>query len=192
MPVQIKASPKLRDAAPRKDQAQSGKPKFVLQDRVQAPPSKGGGATRILKVAFVLLLLGLGAQAILSKIQGPDPHYLTAKKLVTDYEFGKPKQVRNYEHAAYHQALAELDLVDPDSESAGPAEAMRIELERKITAFREQQRKINERLSSARVRSKKKKAAEAQARLHSLLVPKTEMPECELEEGDDLYGGHKH
>jgi hypothetical protein len=146
----------------------------------------------ILKSAFVLFLLAVGANAIWSKLQGPDPHFLTAKKLVLDYEYGKPKSTRNYEHVAYHQALAELAQVDPDSKSADPAETMRIELEQNIAAFREQQKKINEQLSSARIKSRRKKQLEAEARLHSQLVPKTEFPECELEEAAGSNEGHKH
>ena len=192
MSAKFRTAPKLRDAKPRGDKSQANKPKFVVRDRAQGPPPKSGGATRILKVGFVLLLLGLGANAIWSKIQGPDPHFLTAKKLVLDYEYGKPMKSRNYEHGAYHQALAELTLVNPKSQSAEPAETMRAELERNIAAFREQQEKINKQLSSARVKSRKKKTLEAQSRLHSQLVPKTEFPECELEEEGDPSGGHKH
>jgi len=192
MSVQIKASPKIRNTKSRAPKAQDGKPKFVVQNRVEAPPPRRGAATRILKTAFVLFLLAAGINALWSKIQGPDPHFLTAKKLVLDYEYGKPISSRNYEHVAYHQALAELAQVNPKSKSADPADALRIELERNISAFREQQEKINQRLSTARVKNRKKKQLEAQARLHSQLVPKTEFPECEGEDLSDPNGGHGH
>jgi len=191
MPVSYKASPKLRDARPRPDTTQPAKAKFVLQDRAQAA-SPSGGATRILRVAFVLLLMGLGAHAMWSKMQGPDPHYLKAKKLVLDYEYGKPMSARNYGHATYRQALAELALVHPQSRSAEPARAMKMELEQNIATFRKQQKKIGEQLSSARVKIRERRELEVEARMQSLMSPKTEMPECELEEGDDLYGGHAH
>jgi hypothetical protein len=192
MAVQIKASPKLRDATLRAPKTQPDKPKFVVQNRAEAPPPRRGVATRILKAAFVLFLLAAGANALWSKIQGPDPHFLTAKKLVLDYEYGKPISSRNYEHVAYHQALAELSQVNPKSQSAEPAETMHIELERNIAAFREQQEKINKQLSTTRVKSRKKKQIEAQARLHSQLVPKTEFPECEEEGMGNTGGEHKH
>ena len=192
MSVQIKASPKIRNTKSRAPKAQDGKPKFVVQNRVEAPPPRRGAATRILKTAFVLLLLAAGINALWSKIQGPDPHFLTAKKLVLDYEYGKPISSRNYEHVAYHQALAELAQVNPKSKSADPADALRIELERNISAFREQQEKINQRLSTARVKNRKKKQLEAQARLHSQLVPQTDFPECEGEELGNPNGEHGH
>ena len=192
MAVQIKASPKIRGAKARDPKPQPGKPRFVVQHAVQGPPPLRGAATRILKTAFVLLLLALGVNALWSKIQAPDQHFLTAKKLVLDYEYGKPISSRNYEHVAYHQALAELALVRPKSKSAEPAQTMRIELERNIAAFREQQEKLNQQLSSARVKSRKKKQLEAQARLHSQLIPRTEFPECELEEEGNSGGKHTH
>jgi hypothetical protein len=192
MAVQIKASPKIRVSKSRAPKAQDAKPKFVVQNRAEAPPPRRGAATRILKTAFVLFLLAAGANALWSKIQGPDPHFLTAKKLVLDYEYGKPISSRNYEHVAYHQALAELSQVNPKSQSAEPAETMHIELERNIAAFREQQEKINKQLSTTRVKSRKKKQIEAQARLHSQLVPQTEFPECEEEGMGNTGGEHKH
>ena len=192
MSFQFVASPKIREAKPRERKPQAAKPKIVLQKRVQAPPPRQGAATRILKVAFVLFLLAAGVNALWSRIQGPDPHFLTARKLVLDYEYGRPTSSRNYEHVAYHQALAELDQVHPKSQSAEPARTMRIELERQISAFREQQGKINKQFAATRVKNRRKTDIEAQARLHSQLVPKTESPECELEEGGDSGGGHKH
>ena len=192
MAVRIKASPKLRDAKPRDSKQEPATARFVVRDRAQAQPARGGAATRILKVAFVLFLLALGANALWSKIQAPDPHYLTARKLMLDYEFCKPKKSRKYEHPAYHQALAELGLVNPKSVSAEPAQTLRIELERDITAFREQQKRINEQLSSARVKTSKKKQIEAQARLHSLVLPQTDFPECEFEEEGSSGGEHAH
>ena len=192
MAVRIKASPKLRDAKPRDPKQQPAKARFVVRDRAQGEPTRGGAATRILKVAFVLFLLALGANALWSKIQAPDPHFLTARKLLLDYEFGKPKKARNYEHPTYHQALAELVLVNPRSMSAEPAQTLRIELERNITTFREQQKRINEQLSAARVKTRKKKQSEVQARLHSLVLPQTDFPECEFEEEGNSGGAHTH
>ena len=192
MGLKIESSPKIRASKRGAPGDKPGKPKFVVQNRAEAPPPRRGAATRILKTVFVLFLLAVGANALWSKIQGPDPHFLTAKKLVLDYEYGKPISSRNYEHVAYHQALAELAQVNPKSKSAEPAETLRIELERNIAAFREQQEKINNQLSAARVKSRKKKQLETQARLHSQLVPKTEFPECEEEGMGGSGEGHKH
>jgi hypothetical protein len=193
MPVLIRSSPKIREAKPSQPgKPNAAKPKFVVRSRVEPPRKSSGGATFILTVAFVLGLLGLGAHAIWSHIQGPDPHYLKAQQLVRDYEYGKPKQTRNYEHQNYREALAELALVDPDSKSAAPAQALRIEIERNITKFREQQERINRQFSAVRAKNRKRRNLEAQARMHGLMAPQTEFPECEFEEHGNEQNDHAH
>ena len=68
--------------------------------------------TSLTALRFAVALLAVGVTVVLA-----------ARKLVDDYEFGKPEASRNYEHSAYVQALEELALVDPDSKSAEDADA---------------------------------------------------------------------
>jgi hypothetical protein len=193
MPVLIQPSPKIRKARPRQPETPAAtQPRFVVQPRVESARRRSGGATRILKAAFVLGVLGLGIHALWSQLQGPDPHYLKAQQLVTDYEFGKPRESRNYDHANYREALAELALVDPDSRSADPAEALRIELERNIAEFRERQERLDRQLLAARAKSQRRRDLEQQARLRNLMAPQIEFPECQLEEGAIDHEKHDH
>ena len=52
MAVKIRASPRIRDARPQDRGPQPAKPRIVVRDGVEKPPSPSGGATRILKVTF--------------------------------------------------------------------------------------------------------------------------------------------
>ena len=154
---------------------------FMVRDKPEseAPPPTGA-ATRILKGVIVIIALLAGSLALWSATRGPDPHYIKARKMVTDYEFGKPLQLTNYEHPIYGEALGELALVDRDSISAEPAEALRVEIERNIEEFRLQQMRLSVRLEETRSKKQKREAREFQVRAYTKLIPfdHEDHPEC--------------
>jgi len=179
MNIRIRSSPAIRRKSP--DQQAPPRHGFTVRDKVETEaPSPVGGATRILKGAIVILVLLAGSLALWSATQGPDPHYTKARTLVTDYEFGKPQQLTNYEHPVYDEALGELAQVDPDSISAEPAEALRIEIERNIEEFRRHQARIASRLHENNSKKQKREAREFQVRAYTKLIPfdHEDHPEC--------------
>jgi hypothetical protein len=191
MAMKIKSSPKLRDRKP--ESAKEPEHRFVVSDSSDSDKPGRVGATTILKVGIGAIVLLVGSLAIFSAMEGPDPHYLTARKLVHDYEFGKPVESRNYDHRIYGDALEELDLVDPRSKSAEAADALRIEIERGMTEFRDRQAAIEDGLKQARVKNGRRKAIEFEARERNRNFPRVEFPECDEEElGGHEEKGHVH
>ena len=179
MSLRIRSSPAIHS---RKQTSHEPDSRFKVSDKVDSesrPPA--GGATRILKVAFVIIVLLAGSLALWSAMRGPDPHYVTAKRLVTDYEYGKPKQLMNYEHPVYDEALGELALVDRNSPSAPAAEALKVEIERNIEEFRLHQARIADRLGQTRSKKQEREEQEFQTRAYSKLIPfdHEDHPECE-------------
>jgi len=191
MAMQIKSSPKLRGRKDEKDTLPEHR--FVVRDTADSDRPRRIGATAILKVAIGAIVFLVGGLAILSAMKGPDPHYLTAKKLVHDYEFGKPLESRNYEHRIYGDALDELVLVNPKSKSAEAAESLQVEIERGIADFRRRQAALEENLKQARAKKRKRETIEFEARNRSRDFPQIEYPECEEEElGVKKEAGHAH
>ena len=179
MSLRIRSSPAIRRKNP--DQQTPPRHGFTVRDKPEPETrSPVGRATRILKGAIVIIALLAGSLALWSATRGPDPHYIKARKMVTDYEFGKPLQLTNYEHPIYGEALGELALVDRDSISAEPAEALRVEIERNIEEFRLRQMRLSVRLDETRSKKQKREAREFQVRAYTKLIPfdHEDHPEC--------------
>jgi len=181
MSFQIRSSPKLRERKPQEPPETSHR--FVVRDTAESERSpRRVGATGILKGAITAIVLLVVALALFSAMQGPDPHYLAARKLVHDYEFGKPVAVRNYEYRIYGDAMDELALVNPRSNSAEAAESLRTEIERGIADFRRRQAKIQQKLDLARSKKQRRETEERHARLAARALPEVDYPECDYEE----------
>jgi hypothetical protein len=179
--MHIEGSPRIRPhgksggAAPGSRRRRSG------TDRRKGVPSRQLWAFNV----AVVLVVGLAAAKFVSSYNNqPDPHYVTARDLVEQYEFGRPSPVRNYEHNIYKTALNELSLVDPDSVSAVPAHELRSLLEKNIADFRAARQDKRQRESENQRKVAMRAAAHHQARTRSRLTPEPTY-EVECGEGSD-------
>lgn len=80
----------------------------------------------------------------------PDPDYLRAVKLVSDFELAKSPDAINYLDTIYTEALGDLERVDPTSISAGLASALTVDIRRKQNAFVDRMRANQARIDAER------------------------------------------
>lgn len=145
-------------------------------------------------VAGIILLVVGSAFAVFFKKDTVDPHFERAKLVLERYELGKPEESRDYEHAAYTEALAELALVDRASTSAPPADALVEEIRRQVAR---QQARVRARSVEMQARQQiQQQRDEEFFRMRRLNPPpplNAPTPECEEGPGHSAGGAaHTH
>jgi hypothetical protein len=155
-PAESPSAPKAGDRSP--DAARgAGKHHFEVSNESEGSKPTGSAAKLFKFLGLCLVLAGL-VQIGWYATHRPDSHYLRAEKLVNDYEIGRPKQVRNYGHTIYRQALDELELVDSGSVSANSAVALQSRIERDVLEF-SQRREVEQTTRSAAAEKKARREA---------------------------------
>jgi hypothetical protein len=178
--MSIEASPKLRLRGKRQGATpgpEKREPKIVQRARTQP---RQIWAINVL----VLLVVGLvAAKTISDHNNQPDPHFVIARDLVEQYEYGRPLPARNYEHGIYKTAMNELLVVDPDSVSAFAARELASRLEKSIAKYRAARDARQQRGADNLRKGAQRASAQYHARSMSRIQPEPDYVECN--EGED-------
>jgi len=172
------------------------------KQKLASTPPKGVPVTRVTPrverrarpgLLLAVLLLGGGAVswAVISRPAAADPHYVKARKLVTDHERGREPATLDYEAVPYEEALAELTQVPAASVSAEPAERLAGDIRAKQAAQRERLRVRRQDMETRQEMRRQRDEAFFEAQRRARLNPKTSYPECEHEE-TPAHSGKKH
>ncbi|RMG48256.1 MAG: hypothetical protein D6718_02080 [Acidobacteria bacterium] len=151
------------------------------EPRGERGKERGGSPLRTVAVVGAILAAGVAGQLVWGGLRSPDPHYLEARRLIAEYELGKPPELINYNHPVYGKALAELELVDPDSPSAAAAGELAAEIRHKIEEFRARMAAEARRKAREAKRRREREAMFLEAQERARLNPVTSYPECENE-----------
>jgi hypothetical protein len=155
-----------------------------------AGESRPRSPMKYLVAAFAILLTFASVQALRSSWNQPDPHYVSAQKLVSGYEMGRKRADRNYRHPVYREVLSKLKRVDSRSISAEPAAELSARIKREASLFdlgRESVRITRE--AATHDRRARAEDAAASVLAAARVMPPSFDPDCEDEESDD-HGSH--
>ena len=158
--------------------ATTGRSKKVKPDIKVTPPAELASYRQPLILA-VVAVLGLVAAGVYSLGSRPDPHFVSATEILSEYEGRRTERARNYGSPVYEKALRELALVSQESISFDEAEELAATIVDRREAFFVRVREADRGHRELRKQKKNRSAVLATKRSQSRMNPRVEYPECD-------------
>ena len=160
----------------------------AIPDIQITPEANGRSRSRMFFIVGLAAIVGLIVAAAVLGVERPDPHFVKARQMVTNYEQGKSFERRNYGNQIYQAALDQLVQVDPESVSADPAKQLSDEIRNGMRDFedRQQQAKAERGLNLEEHQRARQRIQANNARERA--NPQTDFPECDEEETETEPG----